>query len=97
MRRVALPDLKSLARNEIANLLHELTSREGSISAERQILHGQIDALRGELVGRMRAEGQVVIVGADVQDDPGSAGVRVPRLTRLPHGGNGIGLDPPSA
>jgi hypothetical protein len=97
MRRVALPDLSLLARNEIATLVHELTSREGAISAERQILHRQIDALRAELVDRIRVEGQVVIDGADVQDDPGSAGVRVLRLPRLPNDGDGIELDPPSA
>jgi hypothetical protein len=77
-RVVAFPDPHSLARDELASLLRELTSREQAASEERRALHAQIDALRREFVDRLREEAHVVISGSDLLD-PGSAGVREPR------------------
>ena len=77
-RVAAFPDPHSLARDELTSLLQELTSREDLVSDERRVLHAQIDALRRELVDRLRDEGNVVISGSDFLD-PGSAGVREPR------------------
>jgi hypothetical protein len=55
----------TLARDELTSLLQELTSREEAVSDERRVLHTQIDALRKELVDRLRDEGNVVISGSD--------------------------------
>ena len=77
----AFPDPHSLARDELTALLARLTSREQVVSEERRSLHAQIDALRRELVDRLRDEGNTVIFGPDVVD-PGSAGTREPRGPR---------------
>ena len=77
-RVAAFPDPHSLARDELTSLLQDLTSREEVVSDERRVLHAQIDALRRELVDRLRDEGNMVISGSDFLD-PGSAGVREPR------------------
>ncbi|MGZ4237912.1 MAG: RsiG family protein [Solirubrobacteraceae bacterium] len=45
----------------------KLTSREQVVSDERRTLHTQIDALRRELVDRLRDEGNTVIFGPDVE------------------------------
>jgi hypothetical protein len=74
--------------------LNELTIREQAVSDERRILHAQIDALRRELVDRLRDEGNTVICGADL-DDPGSAGIRKPRHPRPEDGSDGIALPRP--
>ena len=92
MSRVArFPDPHSLARDELTSLLKDLTTREQAVSDERRTLHAQIDALRRELVDRLRDEGKVVISGSDFLD-PGSAGVREPRNPRPEEGSDGIAL-----
>ena len=58
---------------------------------ERRALHAQMDALRQELVNRLREEGEVVISGSDFFD-PGSAGVPEPRSPRPQTGADGIAL-----
>ncbi|MGZ4286891.1 MAG: RsiG family protein [Solirubrobacteraceae bacterium] len=63
----AFPDPHSLARDELTALLTKLTSREQVVSDERRTLHTQIDALRRELVDRLRDEGNTVIFGPDVE------------------------------
>ena len=53
------------------------------MSDERLTLHAQIDALRRELVGRLRDEGNTVISGADLHD-AGSVGVECePAIPRV--------------
>lgn len=95
-RVAAFPDPHSLARDELTSLLQELTSREEVVSDERRVLHTQIDALRKELVDRLRDEGNVVISGSDILD-PGSAGVREPRSPSPKNGSDGIALPEPAA
>jgi hypothetical protein len=90
-RVVSFPDPHSLARDELTSVLKELTSREQAVSDERRTLHAQIDALRRELVDRLRDEGHVVISGSDFLD-PGSAGVREPRNPHPEDGSDGIAL-----
>ncbi|MGB0097416.1 MAG: hypothetical protein WBP81_33360 [Solirubrobacteraceae bacterium] len=51
------PDPRSLARAELTSLIEELIGKEQVVSEERQALHAQIDALRAELVVRLRDEG----------------------------------------
>ena len=64
-RVTSFPDPHWLARGELTSLLKELTSKEQVVSDERRTLHAQIDALRRELVDRLRDEGNTVISGAD--------------------------------
>jgi hypothetical protein len=64
------PDLGSLTDPELKELIKDLTAQEVDISYQRRILHGKIDILRAELVGRLRrkhADGEEVITGEDVQ------------------------------
>lgn len=88
------PDPRALARDDLTALLLKLTTREQMVSQERQALHAQIDALRGELVNRLREEGKIVISGSDFLD-PGSADVREPRTPRPKTGADGIALPEP--
>jgi hypothetical protein len=88
------PDPRSLARDELTSVLKKLTSREQAVSDERRSLHVQIDALRRELVDRLRDEGNTVIFGPDFLD-PGSAGVREPRNPSRENGSDGIALPEP--
>src|SRR5450755_2100983 len=82
-RVTGFPDPHSLARGELTSLLKELTSREQAVSDERRTLHAQIDALRRELVDRLRDEGNTVICGSDFHD-PGSVGVEFkPAIPRV--------------
>ena len=90
----SFPDPHSLERDELTSRLKELVSREQAVSDERRSLHAQIDALRRELVDRLRDEGNTVICGADFLD-PGSAGVREPRNPRPEHGSDAIALSEP--
>jgi hypothetical protein len=60
------PDPRSLGQEELKRLLNGLISREQEVSSTRQVLHAQIDALRRELVDRLRDEGSDVIFGPDV-------------------------------
>ena len=53
------PDLGALSDEELKDMIQELTEEEQDVSYRRRILHGKIDILR--------AEGESVISGADVQ------------------------------
>jgi hypothetical protein len=92
----AFPDPHSVARDELTSLVQELTSREEIVSDERRVLHTQIDALRRELVDRLREEGNVVISGSDFLD-PGSAGVRQARNPSPQNSSDGIAIRVPPA
>jgi hypothetical protein len=61
-----IPDPRSLGQEELKRLLNGLVSREQEVSSTRQVLHAQIDALRRELVDRLRDEPSDVIFGPDV-------------------------------
>ncbi|MEA2346217.1 MAG: hypothetical protein QOG62_4 [Thermoleophilaceae bacterium] len=65
-----LPDLATLADQQLKDLISELTDQERKVSYERRLLHGKIDILRAELVNRLRAKregGEALITGADVE------------------------------
>jgi len=65
----ALLDLENLSNDELRALLDELYEEEQKISYRRRVLHGKIDILRAELVGRLKSErdaGSDVITGRDV-------------------------------
>lgn len=61
------PDPRSLSKAQITTRLSELTREEQQISQARQGLHDEIDALRRELVDRLRREGKTISAG-DEQD-----------------------------
>jgi hypothetical protein len=76
-----LTDPRSLGTEELKLVIQELISRKQKVSHTRQALHAQIDALRGELVDRLRNEGKDVIFGPDTLG-PGTSGVREPMAQR---------------
>ena len=63
----ALPDLATLSDEDLKKLIDELTVEEQEVSYRRRLLHGKIDILRAELVGRLqKTEGQSVLDHVDV-------------------------------
>lgn len=65
----ALLDLESKSNEQLRELLDDLYAEEQRVSYRRRVLHGKIDILRAELVGRLqggRESGGDVISGADV-------------------------------
>ena len=64
----ALPDLRTLADDELKRLIEELEREENEVSFRRRILHGKIDILRAELVARLqRSGGRSVLDQVDVE------------------------------
>jgi hypothetical protein len=59
------PDPRSLSKDQITTRLNELTREEQQISQARRGLHNEIDALRRELVDRLRREGKTIIAGEE--------------------------------
>ena len=65
----ALLDLEHKSNDVLRGLLDELYAEEQRVSYRRRVLHGKIDILRAELVGRLKADresGGDVISGRDV-------------------------------
>jgi hypothetical protein len=90
----APPDPRSLGSEDLKLLITELVSREQDVSYTRRVLHAQIEALRGELIERLRGEGDDIIFGPDIVG-PGSGGVREPRSPRPRRGADGVALPEP--
>jgi hypothetical protein len=92
-----VPDPRTLASEELKSLIGELVTREQDVSNTRRTLHVQIDALRRELVDRLRSEseGEEIIFGPDILG-PGAAGVREPRTPQPQQGADGVALPEPS-
>jgi hypothetical protein len=68
MARVDVPpDPRSLSKDQITTRLDELTRKEHQVSQARRGLHDEIDAVRRELVDRLRREDKTIIAG-DEQD-----------------------------
>lgn len=89
-----MPDPRSLADDDLRSRLRELTTREEHVSDARRLLHVEIDALRGELVRRLRERDVELISGDDVTG-PDSLGVREPRNPSPTHGSDGVALPEP--
>jgi RsiG-like len=51
-----LPDLATLADDDLRTMIRELEKEEDEISFRRRVLHGRIDILRAELVARLREQ-----------------------------------------
>ena len=63
----AQPDLTQLSDDELKSLIRQLTDEERSVSMQRRVLHGRIELLKSELVGRLkgRDEGTLSVVDVD--------------------------------
>lgn len=64
-----LLDLQNKSNEELRAILDDLYAEEQRVSYRRRVLHGKIDILRAELVGRLKSahdEGADVISGNDV-------------------------------
>jgi anti-sigma-K factor RsiG len=68
-----LPDLGSLADDELKSLIDDLEVQEREVSYQRRLLHGKIDILRAELVARLQKSG-----GQSILDQ-----VDIDRLTQI--------------
>ena len=63
----ALPDLATLSDEDLKKLIDGLTREEQEVSYRRRLLHGKIDILRAELVGRLqKTQGKSVLEHVDV-------------------------------
>lgn len=63
----ATPDLSTLSDAELKQSIRELVAEEREVSYRRRILHGRIEVLKSELVGRLkgRDEGTLSVVDVD--------------------------------
>jgi len=64
------PDVGSMSDAELKELIDTLSDEEREVSYRRRLLHGKIDILRAELVGRLKSKregGEATISGADVE------------------------------
>jgi hypothetical protein len=63
----AHPDLSTLTDAELKDLIRNLTEEEREVSMQRRMLHGRIELLKAELVGRLsgREEGELSVVDLD--------------------------------
>jgi hypothetical protein len=63
----AQPDLTQLSDAELKDMIRRLTDEEREVSRRRRMLHGRIDMLKTELVGRLkgRDEGELSVVDVD--------------------------------
>jgi RsiG-like len=62
----ALPDLNTLADDDLDRLIEELERRESEVSYERRLLQGTIDILRAERVARKRGKSPDELAHVDV-------------------------------
>jgi hypothetical protein len=62
-----LPDLSQLTDGELKDLIRQLTEEEREVSKKRRVLHGRIEILKSELIGRLkgRDEGDLSVVDVD--------------------------------
>ena len=62
-----LPDLSQLTDGELKDLIRQLTEEEREVSKQRRVLHGRIEILKSELIGRLkgRDEGDLSVVDVD--------------------------------
>lgn len=83
----AFPDPKALGQQELKDRLKQLIDKEQKVALERHAFHVQIDALRSELVARLRARGTTSspAVTSQTSERPASAsrGARDPIVVRM--------------
>lgn len=63
----AQPDLTQLSDEELKSLIRQLSEEERAVSMQRRVLHGRIELLKTELIGRLkgRDEGTLSVVDVD--------------------------------
>lgn len=63
----AHPDLSALSDAELKEMIRTLTEEEREVSMQRRLLHGRIELLKSELVGRLkgRDDGELSVVDVD--------------------------------
>jgi hypothetical protein len=61
------PDLTQLSDEELKSLIRKLTEEERAVSMQRRVVHGRIEMLNIEVVGRVkgRDEGALSVVDVD--------------------------------
>ena len=62
----ALPDLNTLADDDLDRLIEDLERRESEVSYERRMLQGKIDILRAERVARKRGKSEQELAHVDL-------------------------------
>jgi hypothetical protein len=69
LEQETFPDIGAMSNQELKDLISELSEEEREISYRRRVLHGKIDILRAELVGRLRDRGKrgEIVTGTDLQ------------------------------
>lgn len=79
----AHPDISALSDAELKQLIRTLAEEEREVSMRRRVLHGRIELLKSELVGRLkgRDEGELSVV--DVEALTNILAGRLPDLDRL--------------
>jgi hypothetical protein len=63
----AQPEFSQLTDGELKDLIRQLTEEEREVSMQRRVLHGRIEILKSELIGRLRGrdEGDLSVVDVD--------------------------------
>ncbi len=66
----ALLNLEDKSLEELRGLLDTIYEEEQAVSYRRRVLHGKIDILRAELVGRLKSQreaGEDIVSGHDIE------------------------------
>lgn len=77
------PDLRTLSDEELKDLIRQLTDEELAVSRERRLLHGRIELLKTELVGRLKGRDEGALSVVDVDALSRILAGRLPDLDRL--------------
>jgi hypothetical protein len=77
------PDLSTLSDGELKDLIRQLSEQELAVSKERRLLHGRIELLKSELVGRLKGRDQGELSVVDVDALSRILAGRLPDLDRL--------------
>lgn len=79
----AQPDLTQLSDEELKSLIRQLTEEERAVSMQRRVLHGRIELLKSELVGRLRGRDEGALSVVDVDALSKILAGRLPDLEKL--------------
>jgi hypothetical protein len=77
------PDLTKLSDAELKDLIRQLTDEEREVSKRRRVLHGRIELLKSELVGRLKGRDEGTLSVVDVEALSKILAGRLPDLDQL--------------
>lgn len=77
------PDLSTLSDEELKDLIRQLSEEELAVSRQRRLLHGRIELLKTELVGRLKGRDEGALSVVDVDALSRILAGRLPDLDRL--------------